>query len=268
MTEPVKRLALIDGSSLAHRSVHAAAGAEKDYERAISRAPDILQGLLQRVLADMRPRYTLCAAEGAPFIRTRMDPNYKSQRAAKPAEFYEALDACTGRYTALLGHPPISIPGYEADDVLASLAARVHRPGWRSLIVTSDKDLAAAVDDHTDLLLVRNGGERVHHTSLTVTDVFGVPPGRIAMWKAIAGDKSDSIAGVAGLGPKAATDLAGRYATPGELWAAMSRCAIAGPQARKLAAGREDLERSYELARLHDDLDVAVDWARCAPVAA
>lgn len=261
-------LALIDGSSLAHRAVHAAAGPDKDYERALDEAPDVLARLVRGVLFDLKPRYTLVAGEGAPFLRSQIDPNYKQGREERSAEFYTALDACLDHYEHLVGHPPIRVPGYEADDVLASLAARVSRPGWRSIIVTSDKDLAAAVDERTELLLVRNGRLRIHHTVLDVADVFGVPADRVTMWKAIAGDPADGIPGVAGMGPKAATELAGRYATPDELWAAMECMAIPSKHVRKLAAGRADLERSFELARLHTDLEVEVDWTRCTALAA
>lgn len=267
MTE--RRLALIDGSSLTHRSVHAAAGPEKDYAFALERAPEILDHLVRGVLFDLKPHRVLCAAEGRGTpVRRTIDPNYKQHREPRPREFYDAINACHDRYEILLGHPPIKCDGYEADDVLASLAARVCRPGWKSIIVTSDKDLAAAVDDHTELLLVRNGRERIHHTILDVTQVFGVSSDRIAMWKAIAGDKADGIPGVAGMGPKAATELAGRYRTPDELWTAMGCCAVKPAYTRKLIAGRADLERSYDLARLRTDLDVEVDWARCAPIAA
>ena len=103
---------------------------------------------MRGVLIDLRPRRVLCAAEGrGPSIRRGIDPAYKQHREPRPQEFYDAIDACHARYEILLGHPPIKVDGYEADDVLASLAARVNRPGWRSVIVTSDKDLAAAVDE-------------------------------------------------------------------------------------------------------------------------
>lgn len=262
-------LALIDGSSLTHRSVHAAAGPDKDYVFALERAPEILDHLVRGVLFDLKPRRVLCAAEGrGPSVRRRLDPAYKQHRPDRPREFYDAIDACHARYEILLGHPPIKVDGYEADDVLASLAGRVSRPGWRSVIVTSDKDLAAAVDERTELLLVRNGRLRIHHTIHDVADVFGVPADRITMWKAVAGDPADGIPGVAGMGPKAATELAGRYRTPDELWAAMESMAVAPKYTRKLSAGRADLERSFELARLHTDLEVQVDWTRQTALAA
>jgi DNA polymerase-1 len=186
--------------------------------------------------------------------------DYQAHRSEKPADFYVAREACFQQIVEMIGHPLLSAPGAEGDDVLASLAHRVCKPGWKAVIATSDKDLVACVGPHTDLLLVRSGQERIRYTPENAGEVFGVMPARVTLYKAIAGDQSDNISGVPGLGPVAARRYANEYTMPDDVMAAVTAGEITGAAAKKLTEHEGALRLSYDLAQLDRGLELEVDW--------
>ena len=268
MSAPEPLLLVVDGNSMLHRAYHAAATGElRDGE---GRAVWALKGLVAQVAyaaARLRPDAVLVGFDCA-VSSTRADDyaGYKAHRAAKPAELREQLDAAPD----LLGAAglPVFVPaGYEADDVLASSAAKARDAGWRTVLVTSDRDAFALLDASTSVLRIRNGGRdaAVLVTAANLPDVCGVEAWQYRDFAALRGDPSDNLPGVPGFGSATAGDLLAAFGTVDAAWAALDggraaevSAAVGVRATERLAdpAARELVERNRRLMRMRTDLPV------------
>jgi 5'-3' exonuclease len=136
-------------------------------------------------------------------FRNRLYPAYKEQRQAPPDDLVAQIDPCI-EVASALGAATFIDDEYEADDLIATLAARLTPEGHRVVIVTSDKDLAQLVSDQVTLY---DFGKGERYDPAAVTAKFGVRPDQIVDLLALAGDPVDNIPGVAGIGRKSAADL-------------------------------------------------------------
>lgn len=251
----------LDALSLIHRSYHAARIGLDDKQAPIDprRMHTTFCNLVRRSLDAARPGYLLAAADcPEPTFRHQIDPAYKGTRKAPTADFLANLQ----RTLDALDHAGIPVlrqPGWEADDILATLASRM-RDGHRLVLASSDRDLVALVSSSCHLLLLSHGaqvqliGEQAAHT------VFGVEPERVCQYKALVGDSSDNIPGVRGVGPKKALELLGRYRDLDALRADLD--ALPQGLQTKLRDGWSDLERSLKLACLSDQAPCQFDAAQ------
>src|SRR5690606_25263938 len=156
---PSPMLLVLDGNSLLHRAYHAAATGELlDRDGRPVWAIKGLIGYVARAAARLRPDAVLigfdCPDEA---VRTLDYQAYKAHRSEKPAELVEQLAAAPDVLRAA-GLAVVVHRAHEADDVLASAAALARRSGWRSVLVTSDRDAFALIDAWTSVLRLRNGG--------------------------------------------------------------------------------------------------------------
>jgi 5'-3' exonuclease len=140
-------------------------------------------------------------------FRNDLYPAYKAQRALPPPELEAQLAACE-EMAAALGAATFVDPVYEADDLIATLCARLARHGHGAVVVTSDKDLAQLVDERTSLY---DFGKGTRLTAVEVEAKFGVRPDQVADLLGLAGDAVDNIPGIKGIGGKTAADLLGRF---------------------------------------------------------
>jgi DNA polymerase-1 len=140
-------------------------------------------------------------------FRNRFYPAYKEQRQAPPEDLVAQIDPCL-EVTSVLGAATFIDDEYEADDLIATLTARVTAAGHRVVIVTSDKDLAQLVSDQVTLY---DFGKGERYDAAAVAQKFGVRPDQIVDLLALAGDPVDNIPGVAGVGRKSAADLLSVY---------------------------------------------------------
>nr|WP_231747436.1 5'-3' exonuclease H3TH domain-containing protein [Auraticoccus cholistanensis] len=200
----------VDGNSLLHRSFHALAGTGA---RSVTGEPVwAVRGLLTQVVAaaDRVGPTTVVVGFDDPdrSVRRERWPQYKAQRLPKPATLVAQLRRATDQLRELGVH--VVIPGgLEADDVLASAARLTAAHGGRTVLVTSDRDAFALIDERTSVLRVINGG--VDASPLMTPDrlelLLGVRPGQYRDFAALRGDPSDNLPGVAGIGPKRAARL-------------------------------------------------------------
>jgi DNA polymerase-1 len=261
-------LLVVDGNSLLHRAYHAAATGElRDGD---GRAVWALKGLVTHVAhaaARLRPEAVLVGFDcPASSVRAEDYAGYKAHRAAKPDELREQLDAAPELlHTAGL---PVFVPaGYEADDVLASCATRARDTGWRTVVVTSDRDAFALLDASTSVLRIRNGGRdaAVLVTAATLRDACGVEAWQYRDFAALRGDPSDNLPGVSGIGSATAAALLAAFGTVDSVWAALDggrvaevSAAVGARAAMRLAepAARQVVERNRRLMRMRTDLPV------------
>lgn len=272
---PAPLLLVLDGNSLLHRAYHAAAtGRLLDRDDRPVWAIKGLVGYLARAAARLRPDAVLIGFD-CPDHSVRKDdyPEYKAHRAAKPDDLVEQILAAPALIRAS-GVCTVVHTAYEADDVLASSAAQARRDGWRSVVMTSDRDAFALIDAGTSVLRVRNGGfdEAVLVTAASLSRIYGVEPSQYRDFAALRGDPSDNLPGVRGFGSARAARLLAAFGSVDAAWAALDggdadavRAAVGDTAAELLASPgtRQVVERNRRLMRMHADLPIpGLDTAR------
>lgn len=265
MTSPGPLLLTVDGNSLLHRAFHS--GDSRLVDDA-GRPMWAIHGLVLyvgRVAARLRPDAVVVGFDCPDSSFRKSDyPDYKAQRPPKSAQLQEQLDAAPALLAA--AGFTVAVPtSCEADDVLASSAARARDAGWRCVVVTSDRDAYALVGPTTSVFSVRNGGVEagIILTAETVQQDYGVPAQRYRDYAALRGDTSDNLAGVTGIGGKTAAKLLSAYGSVQGVYAALDAgdadavSALAGSRvAQQLATttARALVERNLQLMSMRTDV--------------
>ncbi|WP_021597340.1 DNA polymerase I [Actinomadura welshii] len=214
-TTPDKRdrLLLLDGHSLAYRAFFALP--VENFSTTDGQPTNAVYGftsMLINVLRDEQPTHIAVAFDRSePTFRHEQYVEYKAGRQKTPDEFrsqvsliFEVLDA--------LRIPRLSVAGFEADDIIATLSVQATRAGLRTLIVTGDRDAFQLVnDDVTILYPVRGVSELSRMDPAAVEAKYGVPPERYRELAALVGESSDNLPGVPGVGPKTAAKWLTKY---------------------------------------------------------
>ena len=213
------RLLLLDGHSLAYRAFFALP--PENFSTTTGQPTNAVYGftaMLINVLRDEQPTHLAVAFDRSePTFRHEQYVEYKANRRETPEDFrsqlsliFEVLDA--------LGIARLSAPGYEADDVIATLATRAENEGMDVLIVTGDRDVLQLVDDHVTALLTRRGiTEMSRFTPAAVEEKYGLTPQQYPDFAAIRGDPSDNLPGIPGVGEKTATKWIQQFGSLEEL---------------------------------------------------
>jgi 5'-3' exonuclease len=267
-------LLVVDGNSMLHRAYHAAGPFDEPTDPPVWAIRGMIS-YVARAAALLRPQAVLigfdCPAEES--ARRGEYPAYKGHRPTKAADLATQLALAPG----LLGATGLCtvVPAcYEADDVLASAAARARERGWRATVMTSDRDAFALLDEATSVLRIRNGGldNAVLMTAATLLESYGVHPWQYRDYAALRGDPSDNLPGVRGFGSATAARLLGAFATVEAAWAALDggdaaavRAVVGEAAAGHLAgvAARERVHRNRQLMALRADLPLPdLDLAR------
>ena len=269
-------LLLVDGHSLAFRSFYAfSKGGDGGLATKDGRPTSVTYGFLKALLDNckgLKPQGVAIAFDTAePTFRHDADPNYKAHRDVAPEVFFQDLDQLQGILRQFLQLPLCLAPGFEADDVLGTLANRAAESGWRVRILSGDRDLFQLVDDQRDIaVMYMGGGPYARSSGPTLIDEagvvakLGVMPNKVVDLKALTGDSSDNIPGVKGVGPKTAInllkendDLDGVYKVLAEVEAEgpkASRGAVKGALKGKLRADRDNAYLSRKLAEILVDI--------------
>jgi len=202
-----RRLLLLDGHSLAYRAFFALPA--ENFSTTTGQPTNAVYGftaMLINVLRDEQPTHVAVAFDrGEPTFRHEQYVEYKANRRETPEDFrsqlsliFEVLDA--------LGIARLSVAGFEADDVIATLATRAENDGMDVLIVTGDRDVLQLVDPHVTVLMTRRGiTEMSRFTPEAVQQKYGLTPEQYPDFAAIRGDPSDNLPGIPGVGEKTAT---------------------------------------------------------------
>jgi DNA polymerase-1 len=178
---------------------------------------------------------------------------YKAGRQATPSSLGAELRRLP-RLLDALDVPVLGAKGFEADDVLATLAERARRAGLPALVVSGDRDLLQTAHGSVQVYFIgRRGMSAVTYDEERVIERFGVPPARLPSYVALVGDTSDNLPGVLGIGPATAARLFREYSGAAELF---DRLDTVLPQRLRatLGAHRAQIVRTEELARLRSDV--------------
>ena len=269
-------LLLVDGHSLAFRSFYAfSKGGEGGLATKDGIPTSVTYGFLKALLDNCKtltPQGVAIAFDTAePTFRHKADPNYKAHRDVAPEVFFQDLNQLQDILREQLQLPLCLAPGFEADDVLGTLANRAANAGWRVRILSGDRDLFQLVDDARDIAVMYMGGGPYAKSSGPtliqeegVVAKLGVLPTSVVDLKALTGDSSDNIPGVKGVGPKTAInllkengDLDSVYRVLAEVEAEgpkASRGAIKGALKGKLSGDRDNAYLSRQLAEILVDI--------------
>lgn len=247
---------MIDATGLLHRAYHASAAARPPTPNGGLRG---LVGQLMGMLSKARSRLIVVVLDTAePSFRQAIEPTYKSGRKPPAPELVAQLEVAPAVMSAL-GFLTLAVPGFEADDVLATLAARARVEGVASWIVSPDKDVLQLVDDAPPPTSVFQLHRRARFDAAAVVERLGVPPERVVDYLALVGDPSDSLSGVKGVGPKAAREVIGKIGSLEEVYRDIEKVArlpVRAPRAlvAKLQVGRETAFATRGLLTLRRDV--------------
>ncbi|MBW0168341.1 MAG: DNA polymerase I [Vulcanococcus sp.] len=276
-------LLLVDGHSLAFRSFYAfSKGGEGGLSTKEGVPTSVTYGFLKALLDNCKglvPQGVVIAFDTAePTFRHEADEAYKAHRDEAPEHFFQDLGNLQQILQQALDIPLCMAPGYEADDVLGTLANRAANAGWRVRILSGDRDLFQLVDDQRDIAVLYMGGGPYSKSSGPVeirregvVTKLGVTPEEVVDLKALTGDSSDNIPGVKGVGPKTAINLLQAYTNLDGIYGALAELQAAGPKAKdpkgvlkgallgKLDADRDSAYRSRMLAEILVDIPLPQD---------
>jgi DNA polymerase-1 len=247
---------LIDGSSQMYRAYHAFRGKGlSNQEGQTTHAVYVFVTMLRKLIADHKPTYLAASFDlkGRTF-RDDLAADYKANRVAMPDELAEQINwvhqACEA-----MGVPIITSPGFEADDVIGTLALKAQQAGFDVAMVTIDKDFFQLVRDGIRAYDPREDGTWFDEQG--VVEKFGVRPSQVVDVLALVGDTSDNVAGVPGIGKKGAIDLVTQFGSIDGLLARLDE--LKPKQREALSTNREAALKSRELVTIRTDVPIDID---------
>lgn len=252
----MKRLFLIDANSLIHRAFHAlppltTPGGEP------SQAIYGLARMLSRLIKEENPEYVAALFDRPePTHRDELYAEYKAGRPETPSELISQLIEAHNLFNAF-GIKTFEIPGFEADDLIATLAGKFKKEKDLQIIILSgDRDGIQLVEGEKVVLWtpVKGISEIFVYDEKSTQEKFGILPKQMTDYKSLVGDSSDNIKGVAGVGPKTAAILLGKYGNLDTIFTTKDE----GPAVLKVKNGRKEAEFSRELVRLRNDAPVDI----------
>ncbi|MCI8945296.1 MAG: DNA polymerase I [Clostridia bacterium] len=252
------RLILLDSNSLINRAYYALPNLST-HSGQFTGAIFGYMNMLMKIVSTYDPTHIIATFDRkAPTFRKSMYDGYKATRKPMPTELASQL-APLKEILAAMNIPILEMDGYEADDIIGTLAKRF---AVETYIVTGDKDSLQLIDDTTTVLLTKKGITEIAFYDEKMLAGEGLAPSQIIDLKSLMGDASDNIPGVAGVGEKTARDLLAKYGTLDGVYAHIDE--IKGKLQEKLVNSKDMAYLSYDLATINvhspvefDDLDKA-----------
>jgi DNA polymerase-1 len=251
-------LLLIDGNSLAYRAFHALPDTIATDEGFPTNALYGLAAMMMKMLAEERPARVVVAWDPkGPTFRHEREPTYKANRQATPdllreqqAHFRPLMEA--------FGFVNIDLAGFEADDVIGTLARRAEQAGEEVVILTGDRDAFQLVSDRVSVMATGRGvTDTTLYTPAAVRERYGIGPELMTDFRGMVGDPSDNLPGVPGIGEKGAAQLLQRY---GSLDAILDHASEQTPKRREaLTEHADDARKTRDLAVIDCEAPVELD---------
>jgi DNA polymerase-1 len=259
-------LLLLDGHSLAYRAFFALPA--ENFATTTGQPTNAVYGftaMLINVLRDEQPSHIAVAFDRSePTFRHEQYVEYKANRKETPVDFrgqlsliFEVLDA--------LGVPRLSLAGYEADDLIATLATQAADRGMDVLIVSGDRDVLQLVNDDVTVLMTRRGiSDMTRFTPATVYEKYGLTPAQYPDYAALRGDPSDNLPGIPGVGEKTAAKWVAEYGSLQELVDKVDQ--VKGRAGDNLRENLGNVLRNRQLTELTRNVPLDVAPADLVPV--
>jgi len=242
----VKKMLVIDGNSILNRAfygIRLLTNKDGLYTNAIYG----MVTMISRHIEALSPDYCAVAFDlKAPTFRHKMYDGYKANRKGMPEELAVQLPYAK-ECMADLGLTVVTCEGYEADDILGTLADTMGKKGIEVYVLTGDRDSLQLIDENVSVLLAKTKETLLMDTA-EFQNQYGITPDRFVDVKALMGDSSDNIPGVAGVGEKTALKLISEHRSVAELYENLESAGLSESLKKKLEAGREMAELSRKLA--------------------
>ena len=250
-------LMLIDGPSLVYRGYFALPPLTMSDGTLVNAVFGFLQIVL-RGMQDVKPDYAILTFDrGRPQFRFDAYPEYKAGRPGMPDDLRSQFPIVR-EIAEMMGMHVLELEGYEADDLIGTLAGKATAADVDTMIVSGDLDGLQLVDDHVHLLTTRMGvAATVIYDPSRVMDRYGLRPDQMLDYKALKGDTSDNIPGVPGVGEKTASSLLQQFGTLDALYERLDE--VKGKLRDRLAEHRESAFLSRQIGRILTDLPVELD---------
>lgn len=264
----VKKVFLVDGHALVYRSFYAMISRPLRTSRGENTsAPWGVTQFIRKILSEHHPEYLgfVFDAGGEETFRHEVYEDYKATREKLDETLQQDFDTAMGRVRQILEGfriPVIELQGYEADDVIGTLARQAAERGLQAVIVSGDKDFYQLIGDGVALLNPGRGGpaavEAEWVDESNAAERLGVPPDRVTDYLALIGDSSDNIPGVRGIGPKTAVKLIDEYGGLEEILAHAEEIGHKRPR-EALQTHVAEARLSKDLVTIRTDLPVELD---------
>ena len=251
----MKKILVIDGNSIINRAYYGM----RPLTTKTGKSTHAVYGMINMIskqLADVKPDYAAVAFDlKAPTFRHRMYDGYKAGRHATPedliSQFPDAKECL-----ALMGLHIMELEGYEADDIQGTVARFAHAlDDAQSYIFSGDRDLLQLIDDKTTVLLAKNADTKAMHRAEFVEE-YGIEPEQFVNMKALMGDSSDNIPGVAGVGKKTAESLIVNFGTLEGIYENIDDSRISKGVREKLLKDRDNAFLSRTLAEINTNAPI------------
>ncbi len=256
-----KKMLIIDGNSLLHRAFYAIPFLSTSGGLPTN-AVYGFTNMLFKVLEEEKPNYIAIAFDkGKITFRNRMYKDYKAKRKATPEELRPQF-AMLKKILAAMRIPTYEIEGFEADDIIGTIAARAEGAGLKNIILTGDKDSLQLVSPQTLALITKKGISELEIFDVdTVKKEFKVSPEQFADYKGLMGDQSDNIPGVPGIGKKYASKLIEEYGSVEEV---IKNADHLTPRLKKTITTNSELAvLSKKLSQIVRDVPIEIDLDKC-----
>jgi DNA polymerase I len=253
-------LFLVDGNNLAYRAYFALPEELATSEGFPTNALLGFTNMLFKLLSDYQPKGVAVAWDTRPVHRAAISSDYKADRRPMPDLLREQFPHFRPIVEAF-GYRNLEFEGWEADDVIATLATRADEAGVKTCVVSTDRDAFQLVSENVVLMMTPRGVAEVNvYTPERVEARLGVPPEKVPDLIGLKGDTSDNIPGIPGIGDKTAAELMIRY---GSLEGVLEHASELSPaRAKNVAAHADQARASKVLATMRRDLDIDCDPAQ------
>jgi DNA polymerase-1 len=257
-----RELFLIDGNSLVYRAFYALPESIATSRGQPTNAIFGFASMLVKILTEYGPRTTLVVWDAGSSGRKEISADYKAGRKERPDLLHEQWPHMEPLVDAF-GYRNIKVAGYEADDVIATLARQAADRGIDVTIVTGDRDAFQLIEDHVKVMATSRGiTETKTYDRDAVIDRYGIPPELIPDFYGLKGDTSDNIPGVPGIGDKTASELLQRFGDLDTVLASVDE--ISGAKRKEnLTNHAQDARVSKQLATAVRDVDLDIDLDEC-----
>ncbi len=252
-----KSVYVIDVNSLIFQVFHALPEMTSPQGEPVNAVYGFMRDVLYLV-RQRKPDYLFCALDlPGPTFRDEMYQEYKAQREETPEDLSPQLDRIF-ELLQRMGIPCLGAPGFEADDILATVAHLVEKHGGRCVLVTADKDCRQLIADHVVLLNLRK--KAILDRQGLLKD-WGVEPEQVVDFQALVGDPTDNVPGVPSVGPKTAQKMLQQFGSLDRLYEQLDQ--VSRPKLRQaLEQHRQQALLSRKLVRLRRDVPVVVPWSQ------
>jgi len=253
-----KRLLLIDGHSLAYRAFYALPA--ENFVSATGQHTNAIYGfasMLINLISTEKPTHIATAFDvSRKTFRSERFPDYKANRSATPDEF-RSQTGYLFELVAGFGIRHFAVDGFEADDIIATLAKRAESEGFEVLICTGDRDSFQLINEQTTVLYPKRGvADLARMTPDAVVEKYGLTPTQYPDFAALRGDPSDNLPSIPGVGEKTAAKWIAQYGSLAELLSHIQE--IGGKVGDSLRANLPSVELNSELTKLRSDMEMSV----------